>query len=344
MATLDDIAQKANVSKSAVSLVLNNKEGVGEETRRKILNIAKELGYVPRSLIKAEKLYSPSNVIRFLACIKEDIVSTNYQNAPFFFELLHALEDQCRIKDYSLVVSSLSLEQLEEGIKKLENNHPSNGIILLGTNLTSTEVETVISVQSNVVVLDAKFDLLNVNAVVMNNSLGAHQAASHLMKLGHENIGYVQSRTRINNFEERKSSFLSTLSKNNIVILDENYFDIHPEISQAKKDFKEVLKKRDTKSLPTALFCENDYLAIGVIKALQDSGIKIPDDISVIGFDNIPQCKIISPELTTIQVEKDKMGKMAINRLIEVIQNKDTMGVEMMINTSLIVRGSCRSV
>lgn len=344
MATLDDIAKKANVSKSAVSLVLNNKDGVGEEKRRKILKIAQDMGYIPRSLIKADKLYRTPNVIRFLAYIKSDIVSTNYQTAPFFVELLHDLQNQSRKKGYSLIISSLELDELEKGISDLESDHPSDGIILLGTNLTGNEVKKVADHHSKLVVLDSKFELLNVNTIVMNNELGAYQAATYLIELGHRDIGYIQSKTRVKNFDERKKTFIKTLAENDLGIKKSNYYHISSEINQAREQFVELFKNKSKEEIPTALFCEDDYLAIGVIRALQELQIKVPDDISVIGFDDIAQSSLISPPLTTIHVDKDRMAKMAVDRLVEVIKTDDDRGLEVTINTNLVERDSCRPI
>ncbi|HEB10120.1 MAG TPA: LacI family transcriptional regulator [Spirochaetales bacterium] len=94
--------------------------------------------------------------------------------------------------------------------------------------------------------------------------------------------------------------------------------------------------------MPTALFCENDYIAIGVIKALNEINIKVPDDISVIGFDNIPQATIISPELTTIHVYKDEMAALAVRRLDEIIENSDLPSIKLIIDTRLVERKSCQ--
>lgn len=329
------------MSKAAVSLALNGKSGVSEETRKRILGIVQETGYIPRSMVKANQIYNTTKYFRFLACIKSDVVSPKYPTAPFFLELIHHIEENCRSLGYSLTFSSVKRATFREEIEKLEKKHPSNGIILLGTNLSSEEVQSVMNCQPKLIVLDACFNILNIDCVVMNNVQGAHTAVAHLIALGHRRIGYVESHTYISNFESRKKGFLDALNEKEITISAKDFFLVTPEIDIVQKEVKQIIIKRN-KDLPTALFCENDYIAIGVIKALNEINIKVPDDISVIGFDNIPQATIISPELTTIHVYKDEMAALAVRRLDEIIENSDLPSIKLIIDTRLVERKSCQ--
>jgi DNA-binding LacI/PurR family transcriptional regulator len=335
-----EIARLANVSKAAVSLALNNKPGISEQTRERVLKIVRDSGYIHRSLVNAEQIYNSTKSIRFLACIHSDVVSPQYHMAPFFTELINGLEKQCRAKGYALIFSSVKIETLAEEIEVLEKEHISGGIILLGTNLTAEEVDVVARFQPNLVILDALLELLNVNSIVMNNIMGAYTAASYLLNLGHRHIGYVQSKNRISNFESRKRGFETALKEKGLEVNSKDLFTVGDTIENAQKEFREIIAS--VNSLPTALFCENDYIAVGIIKALQEMSINVPEQVSVIGFDNIPQATIITPELTTIHVEKEKMGALAVKRLIEIIEKKDLAKIKIMIDTQLVERRSCR--
>jgi LacI family transcriptional regulator len=336
---IEDIARRAKVSKAAVSLALNNKAGVSEETRKKIFTIAKEVGYIPRSLIKADQIYN-KKYLRFLACVKSDVVSMDYHRAPFFMELIHDIEEQCQNLGYSLTFSTLKFETYRQEIEKLEKEHPSTGIIALGTNLTPKEVRSIILSQPKLVILDSIFNLLNIDCIVMNNFQGAYSAAVHLIRSGHRNIGYVESHTRITNFEQRKEGFMTALQDHNITINKKDIFLVTPEIDEVYHEFKKIANDR-ANTLPSALFCENDYIGIGLIKALNELNVKIPERVSIIGFDNIPQTTIISPELTTIHVDKRKMARMAVQRLNEIIENDDSTSIKIIIDTKLVERESC---
>ncbi len=341
---IDDIAKLANVSKSAVSLALNGKPGVSQETRDKILKIAQDHGYIPRPIIKADQYFQTnSKLLRFVACTNEGIVTEQYESLPFFTELINNIEKQISSSGYSLIVSSINIDKLDDEISRLEKEQRSAGILLLGTNLTPEQIKLVSSIQPKLVVLDTNFDTLDVNFVVMNNVYGAYQAGKYLVELGHQNIGYVESQTRMYNFDMRKKGFLQAISDSDLKITDNNFFSVSPTVISSQEVFKDKLKNR-LNNLPTALFCEADYMAISTIKSLSELGIKVPEDISIIGFDNIFESQVITPELTTIHVKKDKIALLAIEKLIKEIVHNDTDKMKMFVDTDLIIRKSCKAL
>ncbi|MEY2191122.1 LacI family DNA-binding transcriptional regulator [Neobacillus sp. BF23-41] len=338
---IDDIAKLANVSKSAVSLALNGKNGVSQKTREKVLRIAQEHGYIPRPIIKADQYFQPNTkLLRFIACTNAGIITEQYESLPFFMELIHNLDKQIGSSGYSLLVSSISIESLQEEVSRLEQEQKSAGILLLGTNLTQEQINLVAEIQPNIVVLDTCFETLDVNFVVMNNVYGAYQAGQYLMELEHQQIGYVGSNTRMYNFDMRKKGFLQALTENGLKIAESNYFSLSPTVISSQDAFKEKINKR-MGQLPTALFCEADYMAISVIKSLTELGIKVPEDISVIGFDNIFESQVITPELTTIHVKKDKIALLSVEKLIRQIENNDSDKIKLFVDTELIERNSC---
>jgi len=340
---MEDIAKMANVSKSAVSLALSGKPGISEETRSKILRIVKESGYLPRPMIKADRVYGLTKTLRFVACTNSGIVLEEYYKQPFFMELIHHIEEQCRSRGYSLFFSSVPTDQFEEVIETMETEHESNGLILLGTNLTSDQIRTIAKKQPNLVVLDTCYETLSVNYIVMNNVMGAYQAASHLIELGHRTIGYVESNSRMYNFDSRKRGFFQALEEERIKWNDRYLFTVSPTVVSSQEEFKQQLAKLKGE-LPTALFCECDYIAISVIKSLVELGIRVPDDISVIGFDNIRESTVITPELTTVHVEKGKLAELAVTKLIDMIEYGDNIKIKSFIDTQLIIRSSCREL
>ncbi|WP_299092249.1 LacI family DNA-binding transcriptional regulator [uncultured Metabacillus sp.] len=341
---IDDIAKLANVSKSAVSLALNGKPGVSQETRDKILKIAQDHGYIPRPIIKADQYFQAnSKLLRFVACTNEGIVTEQYESLPFFTELINNIEKQISASGYSLIVSSINIDKLENEISRLEKEQKSAGILLLGTNLIPEQIKLVSSIQPNLVVLDTNFETLDVNFIVMNNVYGAYQAGKYLVELGHQNIGYVESQTRMYNFDMRKKGFLQAISDHHLKIAENNYFSVSPTVISSQEVFKDKIKNRLNK-LPTALFCEADYMAISTIKSLSELGIKVPEDISIIGFDNIFESQVITPELTTIHVKKDKIALLAIEKLIREIDHNDTDKIKILVDTDLIIRNSCKAL
>ncbi|MFE7083182.1 LacI family DNA-binding transcriptional regulator [Priestia megaterium] len=332
---IKDIAKLANVSIASVSLALNNKPGISYETREKILRIAQQEGYLSKPSIPAE-----NKVVRFVACTSPGIVIEQYETLPFFTELIKYIGEYLSLKGYSLMISTINSENLDNEINQFTEDNGCHGILLLGTDLTKKQITFIAEHQPNVVVLDTCFETLNVDFVNMNSTLGAYQAGRHFIELGHQRIGYVQSNFRIRNFDLRKEGFLMALKENNLNILEKDYFSVLPTTLSSQEQFKQdILKRHD--DLPTALFCESDYIAISLVKSLTELGIKVPEDISVIGFDDIPECKVIHPELTTIHVQKRKMASLAVDRIIELMENTQNEKIKYVIDTELISRNSC---
>jgi DNA-binding LacI/PurR family transcriptional regulator len=343
---MDDIAKLASVSKSAVSLALSGKPGISEETREKILKIVKDTGYIPRSMVKAEQVYRMNNSLRFLAIIDSTFMLEQYNKQPFFMELIHYIEEQSRLRGYSLLFSTIDISQFDRDIRVLQKESEHTGIILLGTNLNKKQIEAVLAIQKNLVVLDNLVDELEVDFVVMNNIMGAYQACSYMVKQGHKHIGYVQSDFRMHNFESRKKGFEKAQNDLGFQLEEEDIFVLSPSILSAQEQFQKQIKERikNKKALPTALFCENDYLAISVIKSLNELGLRVPEDISVVGFDNISESVIITPELTTVHVEKEMMATQAVEQVIRLINNTGNVRLKTIVDTRLTIRKSCKKV
>jgi len=340
---MQDIARLANVSKTAVSLAFSGKPGISQATRNKIITIAQEAGYKPKISVPINSRLAASHIIRFVACTNSGIVSDQFNKQPFFMELIHEIELECRKRGCSLFFSAVPSDQLEDKITKLESEHKSDGIILLGTNLSKEQVRLVSEKQKNLIVLDTCFNTLDVNFIVMNNMMGSYQAAQHLIQLGHRIIGYVQSHDRMYNFESRKQGFLSALEEQGLSLAKAHTFSVSPTIVCSQADFKADISKL-LPQLPTALFCECDYIAISVIKSLSELGIRIPEDVSVIGFDNIHESMVISPELTTVHVEKKKIAELAVINLLSMVEDPKHINMKTLLDTRLMIRNSCRSI
>lgn len=335
--TIRDIAKNANVSEAAVSLALNNKPGVSEETRQYILDIARKMGY-QRPISKKN---GESRLIRFLLCYNNDIVNSHYYDSPFFMALIKNIEKACNLQGYALLISTTELSNLEASIHEYEINHPSLGLILLGTNVDAQDVLTVQKYQPNLVVLDNYFDTIQVDCVCANIYMAGYQAAKHILKKGFKRIGYVQATQRPYNLEQSKKGFFDTLHDNGVDVPEKYIYSITNSTEEGYRDFKNLLAEY-IDDLPEVLFCEDDYMALGVMRALSEEGISIPETVSVIGVDNIALASTAQPALTTIQVDTEAMSKVAVARIIEIINNNKQPTMKFIIDTTLIERDSCR--
>ncbi|MFD2117918.1 LacI family DNA-binding transcriptional regulator [Paenibacillus yanchengensis] len=337
---MEDIARLAGVSKSAVSLALNGKPGVSSETRDTILRIANENGYAIKSKPIADDKFKS---ITFLVFTNSGIVLEQYDHQPFFRELIQYIEERCRNFGYSLLFKSIDVKHINSDLQQLLEVTGSEGIILLGTNLHESHIFQVHQlVRMPLVVLDTYIETLPLPFVQINNTMGADQAAQHLYQLGHTTIGYIESSTRVANFEERKSGFHRSWNKLGLSIAPQHTLSVIPTILSSQESLKAQLQAliNSGEPLPTAFFCECDYIAISAIKTLNELGFQIPQDITVVGFDNIAEASIVTPELTTVHVEKKQMAYQAVDLILQEIDNTDQAKTKIKIDTSFIERRS----
>ncbi len=340
---LEEIARASNVSKAAVSLALNNKPGIGEETRKRILEVVRTSGYKHRSMVDSgvEGSSRPTaKLIRLVGCVKEDLVSRQYQSTSFFADLIRSIERYARKAGYALVFSYLDRDNFVESLGAVERDHPSSGILVLGTNLTPADIQAILESHPLCVIIDTLFEFMDADFVVMDNVLGGYSAARHLAStLGHARIGYVEATERLPNFANRKRGFMTAMEELGIRVLPQDQFRVASEIAQAKADFaKQSGRGRD---MPSALFCECDYIAIGVMQSLRESGVRVPEDISVMGFDNVAEAVIVEPALSTMSVPRDKIGEVAVRHLIHMCDSGEIHYMKSLINTAVVSRGSC---
>ncbi|WP_025680513.1 LacI family DNA-binding transcriptional regulator [Paenibacillus massiliensis] len=340
---MEDVARLANVSKSAVSLAFSGKPGIGSDTRARILQVAEEVGYVPRSRTTGAAALKVERSLMFLVCTNSGIVLEQYYQQPFFKELIHYVEERCRQNGYSLMFSTIDVEFFERDTRVIREEKRSDGVIVLGTNLTRAQIHDIHEKLPNLIVLDTCFETLPVQFIEINNVMGAYQAGAYLCNIGHTSIGYIASNVRIHNFNERRRGFMLALQERGIDIPEERILAVAPTILTSQDALKQQLTAYLDKgyTLPTAWFCECDYIAISAMKTLGELGIRVPEDTSVIGFDNINESLIVSPELTTIHVEKERMAALAVDLFSEFIEHGRRVTAKITVDTHFVERKSC---
>lgn len=338
MITIDEIAKIANVSKTAVSFALNNKPGISEETRNNILKIARQEGYFEKN--KNRK--NTSQNILLVMCSKNEHSTIGSWNAPFHSELIREIEKSANEFGYNLLLKSLSIENGEE-IVPLFSGLVKNtaGVIVIGTDIVEKDVALFMDLCEHIVVVDSFFEATNVNCVVMDNYLGGITAAKQLIELGHTDIGYIESSQRIYNFDSRKSGFMRAMSNHQLKIDPKNVYAVLPGIDEAREALE---KKVDIDHLPTAFFAENDYLAIGLLQCLTHKGIRVPEQVSIIGFDDIEISSFTQPKLTTIRVFKKEIARIAVKNIISMIENESGTTIKEIVGVELIERDSCKKI
>lgn len=328
---MQDIAKLANVSPGTVSNAINGRKGVGKETKSKIMKIAEELGYFHTN--KKEE----GKVIRLILFKKHGYVVSDTQ---FFSALIKACENECRQDGYELLISQvIHGEHDKDDIIKIINQSTVDGILLLATEMNEDDFSSFENIDIPIVVLDSYFETKSYDYIIINNLSGSYGATKYFIDNGHTRVGFLGSSISIKNFEFRYKGFMKALIDYNLSFNQKDEVLVEPTLEGSYNDMKSYLEKNNT-DLPTAFVAVNDIVALGAIKAMQEYKIKIPEEVSIIGFDDIPFSSLSNPNMTTIKVYTNDMGRLAVKRLIEKICDMDEVALKIEIDTKLIERNS----
>jgi DNA-binding LacI/PurR family transcriptional regulator len=347
--TVKDIAQLAEVSIATVSRALNNHDNINEDVRQRVLQIAAELGYVKAphrgSGIATRHARQQLKKISFLLC---DTHSDSNKNGLDFFwaHILYGAEVEARKANIKLFYEGIpdqSPYQLQAQIREMQ----TDGVLLVGPS-SAEMVRAIQETAIPLVLIDNSIAGVNlkVDAVLSDNYEGARQIVQYLLSQGHRHIAYIgafgkgTTRCPIYTFEWRKKGYCVALTDAGIP-LDEDLIQecdsLQPEaIAQLCRRLLALQKPI------SAIFCANDPIAIRVIKALHLCGLKVPDDISVVGFDDVEMAEHIIPSLTTVHVHKEAMGASAVQALIARTADPQAIHTTHTLSVDLVIRGSVR--
>lgn len=327
MATIRDIAEKAGVSLATVSRVLNYDEGlnVADSTRKKIFEIAQELEYVAKNSKKTKRQALRIGIIKGYSD-REEIEDT------YYLSIRHCLERILEEEKMEFLI--LDKGEGKERIKEL------NGVIAIGSFIEK-DLENFRSWKCNLVFIDYSPEEEDFDAVVIDIRKAVYKALDYLCSLGHRSIGFIGGR-----------DFRDTLEEEQRDIREKAYYEYMEGKALFKEEFvrigsftpasgyklmKDIL---DSGKYPSAFFIANDSMAIGTYKAIMEKGLKIPEDISIIGFNDISTAKYIVPALTTIRLYTEFMSETAVDLLMERIKQERKICKKIVIPTRLVVRES----
>lgn len=324
---INEISRISGFSPATVSNTLNNKKGVNRETAEKILRIAQEYGYQPKAKISS---------IKFVIYRNSGLVVSD---TPFFSSLIAGVESESRNSGYETAIFNLDKGSADyaKNLNQLMSDSRS-AILLLATELSEDEVKVFEKIKSPVVILDSWFESTVFNSVLINNTDSVYHAVQYLINKGHRKIGYLGGSVRIQNFVYRQLGYKRAMTDNGLQPDTKFFFSLTPTMDGAYNDMDKLLRQNG--EMPTAFMADNDIIALGAMKAMQCHGYRIPDDVSLIGFDDMPFCNISTPPLTSIHVFKQDMGKIAVRRLIELIDSDTQVKTKIQICNQFIERNS----
>ena len=232
-------------------------------------------------------------------------------------------------------------QELEQYVEYIEGM-PIDGIILMATEMTYEDLEYYQNLKVPIVLLDGAFELACMDSVTIDNENSVFNAVSYAYKKGHRHIGYLKGGVFIQNFGHRFDGFLKGIREYQLEEYRHPVISLPCNIEGAYKKMKELLREDKDFVMPTLFLADLDYIALGAMQALKEEGYRIPEDISVIGYDDVAACEVFEPPLTTVRVNRKDIGRLAMNRLLEKMSEKGDYYTSTQISSDLIERESVK--
>ncbi|WDE96114.1 substrate-binding domain-containing protein [Lentisphaera profundi] len=316
MISMQELADICGYSRVSVSAALNGKGGISEKAREKILGLAKEHNYTPNKMAHALKGL-PSQLIGMLI---RDLSN------PFYTQMIKIIDDHLHKEGYSLIVLN-SMADAERERKAIQTLYSYNvdGLFIapFAKEKNSDRIDSLINSHSKpVIMLDNLSRDIGSMSIGFNNRSGAKDATQYLIDCGHRKITYLAGPESSLSYQERSAGFVECMNNNKITMSTDT---IYPCGSSAEEGYSAALSLLSQTSRPSALFCFNDYIAIGVYRAAQELKLNIPTDLSIIGFDNINLTKLLSPSLTSVSIHIDKVAADAADNMLKFLNDENTV-------------------
>lgn len=342
LVTVKDIARRAAVSIATVSRALNNADNITEEVLKRVIEAAEDLGYFKSMVVRnAER---PLKKVGFLLCYSHS--SSKGTDDFFWTHILYGAEAQARKANIQIIFQGV-LDQSPYQLRAQIHEMRADGILLVGPSDEET-IRTIQKANIPLVLIDNYLSDVEqkVDAVLSDNYEGARQIVKYLISQGHRQIAYIGGYKKGNptrpiySFEWRKKGYCAALAEAGLPInpklMQECDFRQSDEIYGACRNLVEMQEPL------SAIFCANDPAAIWTIKSLRRCGRRVPEDISVVGFDNVEMAEHVVPPLTTMHVHKEAMGATGVKALIAQAADPDAINVTHILGVDLIIRDSVR--
>jgi LacI family transcriptional regulator len=332
-ATIKDVAEKAGVSIATVSFVLNNTPDrvISEKVRKRVMAVAQRLNYHPRaSAVGLAGRRSRNVTVLFY---KDMTAASNH----FHSWIVEGCIKETIERKYNILFSYVPSYSSEQSLPKVVLERNTDGVILLA-NISPKMIRDLQKRDIPLVAIDNTPDVKGMSTVRFDARQGGELAAEHLISLGHVNLAFIGGGVKRPSITQRLSGFATAVRRHGLPFDERHVFDCGDLTHEAAyQGAKNVLKKPKG---PTAVLASNDEAAAGVLRAAYDVGRRVPDTLSVVGFDDITMSGYTIPPLTTIRVEKGLLGRRAVDHLIQLIESRTTVPISEVIPVKLLVRGS----
>ncbi len=329
--TIYDVAKRADVAISTVSRVLNGSLNVSDKTKERVQDAIKALNFRPQ--VNARKLASKE--AQMLA------VAVPSFTTPFFNEVLKGVKDELKKTDLDIILYNTGSKDPEEAVTNFFDRGSADAVILISIDVSDTAHMHLQSSGIPAVLVNSQHQ--DYNYFMVNDYQGGFMAGEHLIKSGYERIGMISTPVKTRTSIERENGFKDAFKKLKQSPKKE-YFITGDTSKHAgfteEAGFEAINKYSQMSEFPDAIFCLNDSMALGALHSISRLGLRVPDDVAIMGYDNIKLSKYL--DLTTIDQQMHTIGTQAISRLLAIIKSKDTQLFQTMINPILIPRGSTK--
>jgi DNA-binding LacI/PurR family transcriptional regulator len=331
--TIYDLAQELNVSPSTVSRALKDHFSIGKETKKAVKKLAKERGYRPNTLASSLRT-NRSNTIG---------VMVSWINRPFISSLISAIEEAARASGYNVIISQSRdhRELEEENLQTLYDSRVSALIVSLAMETVDCSHFDLFTDNGIPVVFVDRFpNLKDIHKVQINNFKAAFEATEHLIKQGCKRIAHFGGARHQSIYEDRLSGYIAALKKNNLDIEQAIILEASSLSAEEGTRLTEQILSMDNP--PDGIFCANDTAAVSAIQYAKKEGIKIPEELAVIGFNNDPICEIIDPSLSSVHHPAEEMGEAAVRQATVMLggETESDSPNRVVLDTYVVVRAS----
>lgn len=329
--TIKDIAKETGLSIATVSYVLNGKDNVLEETKKIVQDAADQLGYI-KNYSARSLVMNTSNLIGVVIPQTEPGHAMVFEN-PFYSEILSSIEYHARLIGYHVIVTGTDADEKYYNLAKERN---LDGIIIIGA-YPDEFYDGLKTTRTPIVLVDSYIEGEHFHSVTINDIEGAYSATQYLIDNGHKDIAFISGGFKNGGVcEKRCQGYRNALKDSRIEVKKENIITEYTDFDSGMHMAKKMIQETNV----TAVFCSADILALGVIKQLTEMGIKIPEDISIMGFDNLGIARYSTPGLTTVGQDVFEKGKMAVELIQKGIHTKNIETQEIVLKTKIVIRES----
>lgn len=328
MITIKDVAKTAGVSTATVSRVLSGRGPCTVDTKQKVFEAVEKLKYQPNGIGRSLRKQQTCTVI----AVFPDITN------PFFAQIIRGMEDEAHVHGFQLILGNTDNSQSRsDNYIKLLSERRADGIIWATARISKEELQHVQQIAPLVLACEYMQEGMYAS-ISIDNEKAAYEATSHLIRLGHRHIVHMAGPMEISIIRDRLHGYMKAMKDHGLqaISISEGEFSI----SAGRRMITQLLQKS---SYPTAVFAASDTIAIGAVLQAKEQGLRLPDDLAVVGFDDIEMAQVVDPPLTTVWQPQYEIGVESMRKLILMLQGKEDSNIHQILPHRLQIRKSCGS-